>query len=129
MSTAERPPYAEAHDPNPQKPSVPVPAHACDTHAHVFGPGNTYPFIANGLYTPADALPSDFRHMLDTLGMERAVLVQPPDQRHGVHEQPPGLHGMSEAAGFTTWEGHEVRRVCALGYAVGCVFRSLKATE
>jgi predicted TIM-barrel fold metal-dependent hydrolase len=77
MSTAERPPYAAAHDPNPDKPAAAVPTHACDTHAHVFGPGNTYPFIANGLYTPADALLSDFRHMLDTLGMERAVLVQP----------------------------------------------------
>ncbi|MGH8663428.1 MAG: amidohydrolase family protein [Burkholderiales bacterium] len=77
MSTAERPPYAAPHDPNPGKPAVVVPAHACDTHAHVFGPGNTYPFIANGLYTPADALLPDFRHMLDTLGMERAVLVQP----------------------------------------------------
>jgi predicted TIM-barrel fold metal-dependent hydrolase len=76
-STSDRPPYAAPHDPNPRKPQVPVPALACDTHAHVFGPGNTYPFIPNGLYTPADALLPDFRHMLDTLGIVRAVLVQP----------------------------------------------------
>jgi 2-pyrone-4,6-dicarboxylate lactonase len=75
--SADRPPLAAPHDPNPRRPKFPVPAHACDTHAHVFGPGNSYPFIPNGLYTPADALLGDFRHMLKTLGIERAVLVQP----------------------------------------------------
>jgi 2-pyrone-4,6-dicarboxylate lactonase len=74
---ADQPPFAAPHDPNPRRPKFPVPAHACDTHAHVFGPGNSYPFIPNGLYTPADALLGDFRHMLNTLGIERAVLVQP----------------------------------------------------
>lgn len=77
MTAAEQPPFAAPHDPHPRKPQVAVPAQACDTHAHVFGPGNTYPFIPNGLYTPSDALLPDFRHMLDTLGVERAVLVQP----------------------------------------------------
>lgn len=76
-SSADRPPFAAPHDPNPRRPKFTVPAHACDTHAHVFGPGNTYPFIPNGLYTPSDALLGDFRHMLNTLGVERAVLVQP----------------------------------------------------
>lgn len=77
MTAAEPPPFAAPHDPHPRKPQVAVPAQACDTHAHVFGPGNTYPFIPNGLYTPSDALLPDFRHMLDALGVERAVLVQP----------------------------------------------------
>jgi predicted TIM-barrel fold metal-dependent hydrolase len=76
-SPAEQPPFAAPHDPNPTRPGVAVPAAACDTHAHVFGPGDTYPFIRNGLYTPSDALLPDFRQMLDTLGIERAVLVQP----------------------------------------------------
>lgn len=61
----------------PRRPKFAVPAAACDCHAHVFGPGNTYPFIPHGLYTPADALPADYRHMLDALGLQRGVLVQP----------------------------------------------------
>lgn len=77
--TMERqlPPVSEAHDPKPRRSKVDIPGGACDTHAHVFGPGNRYPFMANALYTPADALLPDYRHMLDTLGVERAVLVQP----------------------------------------------------
>jgi len=46
-------------------------------HAHVCGPQDQYPLIANRLYTPASATLQDYRHMLDTLGIERAVLVQP----------------------------------------------------
>ncbi|MGE5794298.1 MAG: amidohydrolase family protein [Bacteroidota bacterium] len=77
MSQNEALPLSAAHDPDPRKPSVAVPASACDCHAHVFGPGNKYPFISTGLYTPADALPKDFRHMLDVLGVARGVLTQP----------------------------------------------------
>lgn len=50
---------------------------ACDCHAHVCGPQSRYPYAANRLYTPHDALPSDYRRMLDSLGLERGVLVQP----------------------------------------------------
>ena len=50
---------------------------ACACHAHVCGPQSRYPYAANRLYTPEDASPADYRHMLDSLGMERGVLVQP----------------------------------------------------
>ena len=50
---------------------------ACDCHAHVCGPQSRYPYAANRLYTPHDALPPDYRRMLDSLGVERGVLVQP----------------------------------------------------
>ena len=53
------------------------PSHACDCHAHVCGPEGDYPYAANRLYTPHDALPADYRAMLDQLGIERGVLVQP----------------------------------------------------
>lgn len=76
--TAETPLSLSAPpDPNPRKPGFAVPPAACDCHAHVFGPGNRYPFILHGLYKPADALPSQYRRMLDVLGLERGVLVQP----------------------------------------------------
>ena len=54
-----------------------LPAGACDTHAHVCGPTAIYPLVPNRLYNPPEASLADYRHMLDTLGIERAVLVQP----------------------------------------------------
>jgi 2-pyrone-4,6-dicarboxylate lactonase len=70
-------PLCAAHDPKPRRPSFAVPPHACDTHAHVCGPESRYPLIAERLYTPPDASPEDYRHLLDTLGIQRGVLVQP----------------------------------------------------
>lgn len=77
MGMGDPDPNCPPHDPAPRKPVFDLPPGACDCHAHVFGPGNTYPFISNGLYTPADALPGEFRAMLDALGLERGILVQP----------------------------------------------------
>ena len=54
-----------------------MPAHACDTHAHVCGPIAEYAYSERRVYTPPDALLPAYRHMLETLGVERAVLVQP----------------------------------------------------
>src|SRR6185436_2941499 len=50
---------------------------ACDCHTHVCGPESRYPYAANRLYTPEDASPADYRRMLDSLGVERGVVVQP----------------------------------------------------
>jgi predicted TIM-barrel fold metal-dependent hydrolase len=70
-------PLCAAPDPNPRKPRVVMPAHACDTHAHICGPIERYPYSARRVYTPPDALVAAYRHMLDTLGVQRMVLVQP----------------------------------------------------
>jgi len=70
-------PRCAPHDPHPRRPGVEVPALACDVHAHVCGPESRYPFIAERLYTPPDASGADYRRMLDALGVERGVLVQP----------------------------------------------------
>ncbi len=75
-------PLSAPFNPNVRKASVAVPALACDTHAHVFGPGQKYPFIPHGLYTPADALPQDYLGLLDALGCGRGVLVQPSIYEH-----------------------------------------------
>jgi 2-pyrone-4,6-dicarboxylate lactonase len=77
MTGEPRPPLCAPHDPNPRRPRMAVPPNACDCHAHVFGPGDRYPFTPHGLYTPADALPADHLHMLDALGLTRGVLTQP----------------------------------------------------
>lgn len=70
-------PTCAAHNPNPRPPKVATPAGACDVHAHVCGTPARYPLIPNRLYTPPIAAPADYRHMLDALGLERGVLVQP----------------------------------------------------
>jgi predicted TIM-barrel fold metal-dependent hydrolase len=70
-------PYCAGPDPNPKKPAFTLPPGACDCHAHVFGPIERYPYFARRIYTPPDAPPSAYWRMLGTLGVERAVLVQP----------------------------------------------------
>jgi 2-pyrone-4,6-dicarboxylate lactonase len=77
MSEPSNIPNCAPHDPNPKRADFHVPAGACDVHAHVCGPASRYPFIPERLYTPPDASPADYRHMLDTLGLTRGVLVQP----------------------------------------------------
>ncbi|NDH64299.1 MAG: hydrolase, partial [Alphaproteobacteria bacterium] len=56
------------------KPSWKVPANACDSHAHVCGPADKYPYWQGRIYTPPDALVSDYRRLLDALGIERGVV-------------------------------------------------------
>jgi predicted TIM-barrel fold metal-dependent hydrolase len=60
----------------PTKPKHALPAHACDTHAHVFGPADRFPYAADRSYTPPDAPLAKYLAMLAVLGFERGVLVQ-----------------------------------------------------
>ncbi|HEY1545713.1 MAG TPA: amidohydrolase family protein [Xanthobacteraceae bacterium] len=64
-------------DPAPRPPHAGFPPLACDCHAHICGPQATYGYIPERIYTPPDALPPAYRHLLATLGCGRAVLVQP----------------------------------------------------
>ena len=54
-----------------------LPSKACDCHAHILGPASRHPYASERIYTPPDCLLPDYRAMLATLGVERAVLVQP----------------------------------------------------
>jgi predicted TIM-barrel fold metal-dependent hydrolase len=54
-----------------------VPRGACDCHAHVFGPLDRFAFIEGRSYTPRERLASDYRAMLDSLRIDRGVIVQP----------------------------------------------------
>src|SRR5690348_7566773 len=60
----------------PSKPHDPTPPQACDTHCHVFGPADRFPYAADRSYTPPDAPLAKYLHLLDTLGCDRGVLVQ-----------------------------------------------------
>jgi len=70
-------PVCAGPDFNPRAPKRGLPRRACDTHAHVMGPKERYDYSPARIYTPPDCLLADYLHMLDTLGVERAVLVQP----------------------------------------------------
>jgi predicted TIM-barrel fold metal-dependent hydrolase len=60
----------------PTGPKVPPPSHACDTHAHVFGPAVQFPYADDRSYTPPDAPLPKYLAMLDAVGFDRGVLVQ-----------------------------------------------------
>ena len=54
-----------------------LPAGACDCHCHVFGPAARFPYAEPRSYTPDDAPLAAYLAMLDRLGFDRGVLVQP----------------------------------------------------
>jgi len=54
-----------------------LPQGACDCHCHVFGPAARYPYAEPRSYTPDDAPLAAYLAMLDRLGFDRGVLVQP----------------------------------------------------
>jgi predicted TIM-barrel fold metal-dependent hydrolase len=54
-----------------------MPAGACDTHVHVFGPAAEFPFAPRRHYTPGDASVADLVRLHALLGIDRVVLVQP----------------------------------------------------
>ena len=64
-------------DPAPRKPKFAMPANACDSHAHIFGPAATYPWSPARGYTPPDALPAAYEHLHKMLGVTRGVITQP----------------------------------------------------
>jgi 2-pyrone-4,6-dicarboxylate lactonase len=70
-------PECAGPDFNPRTPKLRLPQRSCDTHAHIMGPKAKYAYSPARIYTPPDCLLADYLHMLDMLGVERAVLVQP----------------------------------------------------
>lgn len=62
---------------NARAPKVPAGPGSCDCHAHILGPQEEFPYVANRSFTAPDAGCGDYLKMLGTLGIERAVIVQP----------------------------------------------------
>ncbi|GGX35094.1 2-pyrone-4,6-dicarboxylate hydrolase [Pigmentiphaga litoralis] len=67
-------------------PTFVMPRHAVDTHAHVFGPQARFPLSPERSYTPEDCTLEQYVDLLDTLRIDRGVIV------HG------GAHGTDNAA-------------------------------
>ena len=70
-------PYCYPPDPNTRKPVFTPPPNSCDTHFHVFGPPEVFPFLSTHEYTPPAAPLEHYIKMLAVIGIERAVVVQP----------------------------------------------------
>jgi 2-pyrone-4,6-dicarboxylate lactonase len=70
-------PVCAGPDFNPRSPKRGLPRRSCDTHAHIMGPRSRHDYSPERIYTPPDCLLNDYLHLLDTLGVEHAVLVQP----------------------------------------------------
>lgn len=61
---------------DPTKPTFKLPDGAIDTHCHVFGPGNIFPYAPERKYTPCDASREQLFSLRDFLGFDRNVIVQ-----------------------------------------------------
>jgi 2-pyrone-4,6-dicarboxylate lactonase len=70
-------PYCYPPDPNTRKPRFTPPPNSCDTHFHVFGPPEQFPFVSTHEYTPPAAPLEHYLKMIAVIGIERAVVVQP----------------------------------------------------
>ncbi|MCP1834366.1 putative TIM-barrel fold metal-dependent hydrolase [Bradyrhizobium sp. USDA 4532] len=92
----------------PPRPVTPprdkLPPKACDTHAHVFGPADRFPYAGDRSYTPPDAPLATYLGMLDALGFARGVLVQGSAHGHdnsamldALQREPARLRGVAVA--------------------------------
>lgn len=64
------------YDPQPATPALRLPAGACDSHVHVFGPAARFPYAAGRNFTPVDAPKEALFALHRTLGVARCVIVQ-----------------------------------------------------
>jgi len=69
------PGYIPPH-PSPSRPKAQLPAGSCDSHCHIFGPGDRYPYSPKSSYIPPDAPAEALEALHAHLSFERAVLVQ-----------------------------------------------------
>lgn len=77
-------PYCFPPNPSPRKPSFALPPGTVDTHFHVFGPPEVFPWSPPGqrVYTPPAAPLAHYRMLMDHLGISRGVVVQPMAHGH-----------------------------------------------
>ena len=63
-------------DPNPTKPRIALPPLSCDSHFHIFGPANKFPYAPDHSFTPHDAPKEALVRLHGFLGFERGVFIQ-----------------------------------------------------
>ena len=76
MDAGREPPRIAGPVAQPKKPRVMPPPGAWDSHAHVFGPADKFPYVPGRGYTPPDAPVEKYLTLLDWLGCARGLVVQ-----------------------------------------------------
>jgi 2-pyrone-4,6-dicarboxylate lactonase len=76
MPNAAPAPTCPPPDPHPKTPRFRLPPLACDSHFHVFGPHDVFPFAADRTFTPHDAPKEALLRLHQFLGFGRGVFVQ-----------------------------------------------------
>ena len=74
---ADELPYALPPDPNTRAPSWVLPDGACDTHFHILGPPDKFPFAKTRRYTPPGGPIENYRKVQQITGLTRGIAVQP----------------------------------------------------
>lgn len=64
------------YNPHTTRPAFKLPANACDSHVHIFGPAAQFPYAATRNFTPFDAGKETLFALHKTLGISRCVIVQ-----------------------------------------------------
>lgn len=62
--------------PNPSRPKLRLPADTVDTHCHVFGPSENFPYVDDARSNPPPAPKEQLFALHDMLGIDRRVIVQ-----------------------------------------------------
>jgi predicted TIM-barrel fold metal-dependent hydrolase len=76
MTDDKEPPRIAAPVAEPKAPRVAPPRGAWDTHAHIFGPSEKFPYTPGRGYTPPDAPVEMYLKLLDRLGCAHGLIVQ-----------------------------------------------------
>ncbi|SMX32858.1 amidohydrolase family protein [Actibacterium lipolyticum] len=63
-------------NPSPSKPKLKLPTGATDTHVHVFGPTDRFPYPETSKFKPGDAPKERLFALHEMLGIDRCVIVQ-----------------------------------------------------
>jgi predicted TIM-barrel fold metal-dependent hydrolase len=73
-------------DPNPKKPTLVVPPGSWDSHFHIFGPPDRFPYAESRRYTPPTAPIDHWLRISTAIGIERGFVVTP-----SVHDLDPAV--------------------------------------
>jgi predicted TIM-barrel fold metal-dependent hydrolase len=76
MEAANEPPRIAGPVPQPKRPRVLPPPRAWDSHFHIFGPSDKFPYQEGRGYTPPDAPVERLIALLDHLGFAKGLVVQ-----------------------------------------------------
>jgi len=76
MATADEPPRIAGPVPQPNRPRRLPPPGAWDSHFHIFGPSDKFPYQPGRAYTPPDAPVERLIALLDHLGFTNGLVVQ-----------------------------------------------------